>query len=322
MPASRAARSSWLPPTSALVAVWLVASTLTGAQLPTREIAVTFDDLPATHGGYAPMKETTDRLLDALTSAGVPAIGFVNEFKLFAAGDAEVGRRTALLRAWLDAGHDLGNHSYSHVVIGTVPFRQYADDVIKGETVTRRLLTERGKRLVFFRHPQLQTGPTEADRVQLARFLEERSYTVAPVTIDNNDFIFANAYRQARARNDVAMAARIADAYVSYMTQVIEHFEQLSRDFLGYEVKQTLLLHANALNADHFGRLALMLRARGYRFIRLGEALVDPAYTLPEAHSPRGLSWLHRWMLAKGQPMREEPREPAWIGAYAGEPSR
>ena len=95
----------------------------------------------------------------------------------------------------------------------------------------------------------------------------------------------------------------------------VEHFERLSRDFLGYEVKQTLLLHANALNADHFGRLAAMLRARGYRFISLSEALIDPAYALPEAQSPRGLSWLHRWMLAKGLPVREEPREPAWIGA-------
>lgn len=299
-----------------MAAAWLVTSAMTGAQTPAREIAVTFDDLPATHGGYGAMKQTTDRLLDALASAKVPAIGFVNESKLFTGGAAEVDQRTALLRAWLDAGHDLGNHSYSHVAIDQVPFQQYADDVIKGETVTRRLLAERAKRLAFFRHPQLRTGPTEAYRVQLARFLKERGYTVAPVTIDNNDFIFANAYQQARARNDTATAATIADAYISYMEQVIEHFETLSRAFLGYEVRQTLLLHANALNADHFGRLAAMMRARGYRFITLSDALTDRAYALPEAQSPRGLSWLHRWMLAKGQPLREEPAQPAWIDAY------
>jgi len=313
----------WWPQTWAfLAAAWLVVSAITGAETPAREMAVTFDDLPATHGGYGAMKQTTDKLLAALASAKVPAIGFVNESKLFAGGAAEVDRCTALLRAWLDAGHDLGNHSYSHVAIDQVPFQRYAEDVIQGETVTRRLLAERGKRLAFFRHPQLRTGPTEAYRVQLARFLEVRGYTVAPVTIDNNDFIFANAYQRAGARNDTATAAKIADAYLSYMEQVTGHFETLSRDFLGYEVKQTLLLHANTLNADHFGRLAALLRTRGYRFVTLSDALTDRAYALPEAQSPRGLSWLHRWMLAKGQPLREEPAQPAWIDAYASGTSR
>jgi hypothetical protein len=46
---------------------------------------------------------------------------------------------------------------------------------------------------------------------------------------------------------------------------------------------------------------------------KLREALKDEAYKLPEAQSKRGLSWLHRWMLAKGLPMKEEPGEPNWL---------
>jgi peptidoglycan-N-acetylglucosamine deacetylase len=97
------------------------------------------------------------------------------------------------------------------------------------------------------------------------------------------------------------------------MEQIFGHFEKLSRDFLGREVKQTLLLHANEITADHFDRLALALRRRGYRFITLDEALKDPAYSLPAAQSTRGLSWIHRWMLAKDLAMQEEPLEPVWI---------
>ena len=56
-----------------------------------------------------------------------------------------------------------------------------------------------------------------------------------------------------------------------------------------------------------------MFRARGYRFITLDAALEDPAYTLPEAPAARGLSWLYRWMLAKGLPMQAERLEPSFI---------
>lgn len=97
------------------------------------------------------------------------------------------------------------------------------------------------------------------------------------------------------------------------MESVFAHFEKLSQEFLGREVKQTLLLHANEINADHFDKLAGMMRKRGYTFITLEDALKDEAYKLPEAGSTRGLSWLHRWMLARGLAMKEEPSEPAWV---------
>jgi hypothetical protein len=97
------------------------------------------------------------------------------------------------------------------------------------------------------------------------------------------------------------------------MESVFAHFERVSRAFLGYEVRQILLLHANELNADYLTRLIRMLRARGYRFITLDAALDDPAYALPDVQVARGLSWLHRWMLAKGLPMRPEPLEPSFI---------
>lgn len=278
----------------------------------TRAVAVTFDDLPATHGEYAVMKRVTDGLLQKLKVENVPAIGFVTEFRL-GGGGAEVRRRTALLKQWLDAGHDLGNHSYSHIAIDQVPFEQYAADVIKGETITRGLLEEKGRKLRYYRHTQLRTGPTQEYKMKLSAFLANRGYTVAPVTVDNNDYIYAVAYSNAKRAGNAALQGKIAADYICYMEEVFEHFEKLSSDFLGYEVKQTLLLHANEINADHFDKLAQMLRRRGYSFITLDEALQDPAYRLADAQSKRGLSWIHRWMLAKGLPIREEPLQPDWI---------
>ncbi len=73
-----------------------------------REVAITFDDLPAL-GQLPQMRSITERLLKTITENKIPAIGFVNEGKLHFAGEQEA--RTALLQMWLDAGLELGNHT-------------------------------------------------------------------------------------------------------------------------------------------------------------------------------------------------------------------
>jgi len=252
-----------------------------------RQVAITFDDLPFTRGTATRSEKVMADLVKSITASGVPAIGFVNEGKLHVEGSV-APERVRLLRSWLDAGLDLGNHSFSHVSIDRVSLAEYEKDVIKGEVITRRLLDERGRRPRYFRHPQLRTGPTVAYQKGLASFLRRRRYEVAPVTIDNNDYIFAEVYSRAKERGDQAMMKQIVDAYVPYMETIFDFFEHLSEDSLGYEVRQTLLLHANDLNADHFGDLVAMMRRRGYEFISLEEALKDPAYRLPEGRQREG----------------------------------
>ena len=279
-------------------------------QRPQREVAITFDDLPAL-GPLTQMRSITERLLRTITANQIPAIGFVNEGKLHFAGEDEA--RTALLQMWVDAGLELGNHTYSHINMDQVSLAAYQEDVIRGEPVTRRLMEQKGMKLRYFRHPMLHTGPTLQYKKSLDEFLANRGYTIAPVTLDNNDFMFALVYDEAKKRGSAAEAKRIGDAYVPYMEAVFEFFEKLSVQTLGYEVKQTLLLHANEINADHFGDLVQMMKRRGYKFISLQNALSDRAYSLPEAPSKTGLSWIHRWRLAKNLEMKPEPNEPAFI---------
>jgi peptidoglycan/xylan/chitin deacetylase (PgdA/CDA1 family) len=276
-----------------------------------REIAITFDDLPATHGDLKKMAGITEKLLAKITANKVPAIGFVNEFKL--QPEAESARRAALLKMWLDRGLELGNHTYSHIAIDQTAIEDYKRDVIRGETVTKQLLAARGKKLRYFRHTQLRTGPTPEYKKALDEFLASRGYTVAPVTIDNNDYIFADVYASAKAQGHSETAKRVAVAYIPYMEEVFDHFEKISVEFLGYEVKQTLLLHANELNADYFDELVQMMKRRGYSFISLEEALKDRAYRLPDAQVKMGYSWIHRWMIAKGLSVKMEPREPQFV---------
>ncbi len=109
-----------------------------------REVAITIDDLPATLGGLETMTYVTNHLLSSIKTNKVPAIGFVNESKLFRRG--EMDARTALLQMWLDAGLELGNHTFSHLGYNRATLNEYKENIIRGETVTQMLLREKGKK--------------------------------------------------------------------------------------------------------------------------------------------------------------------------------
>jgi peptidoglycan-N-acetylglucosamine deacetylase len=293
-----------------LASVLAIHASAQGAS-PRRQVAVTFDDLPAPYGDLADLRRITPAILASVKRNGVPTVGFVNERKLYRHG--EVDERVNLLRAWLDAGAELGNHTFSHINLQSAPLADYEEDVVRGETVTRWLLQERGMKLRYFRHPFLFTGATPEYKEGLAKFLASRGYTVAPVTVDNADYVFAEVYYKAKKRGDAETAKRVADAYVPYMENIFDFFERLSAETFGREVSQVLLLHANEINADRFDELAAMLKRRGYTFVTLEDALKDPAYKEPDALYKNGVSWIRRWRVAKGMPDKEEPETPQFV---------
>ncbi len=319
---------------SALVAIILAASSVRGsgqegarpvlsredASAP-RRVAVTIDDVPGVPADGMcdanAVLSVNRRMVDHLVAADAPATVFVVEGRI-----CDELRETLLPRVlslWLDAGFSLGNHSFSHLDLNTSSLETYQRDVLRGETVTRRALAPYGRSLRYFRFPMLHTGQDPETKLAMERFLKEHGYRNAPVTIDNQEWVFANAYRQARRRSDAATAECVAAAYVPFMESVVAFFEGWSRRVVGYEPPQVLLLHVNTLNAAYLGDVLTMLERRGYQFVSLDDALADPAYQLPDTYVGRqGLSWVHRWAIARGIPVREEPREPRWVRALAG----
>jgi peptidoglycan/xylan/chitin deacetylase (PgdA/CDA1 family) len=215
---------------------------------------------------------------------------------------------------WLDAGLELGNHTYSHRDLNTMPLDQFQADVLRGEAVTRTLLKEKGQRPRYFRHPFLHVGSDLKVRRAFEVFLSQHGYTVAPVTIDNDEFVYAAAYAKALRRGDTAAAGRIADDYLRYMDQVFTFYEDVSRRVTGREVPQILLLHANTLNADRFHAVAEALKRRGYTFVSVAQALEDPVYGLrDEFVGAPSNSWFNHWEITAGRPPVPTPGPPEWI---------
>lgn len=289
-----------------------------------RRIAVTFDDLPyqATEDALcdpAHLLALTQGFVDMLRPLDTHGTAFVNEGKV-----CEPTRTSTLPQAldlWLDAGLDLGNHTANHINIHRTTPEAYLANVDAGAPTTRAVLEARGRHLHWFRHPYLFTGETQAKHDAIAAGLAQRGYTVAPVTIDNNDWMFADVYRKAEAVQDTDLMQRVGAAYVAHMTTVLDFFEPYSAEITGgREPAQVLLLHANTLNQSYYPQIHALYLARGYRFVPLQEALADPIYSHADTFvAANGVSWLHRWTQTDGRPIRWEPQPPAWIQkAYEG----
>jgi len=291
---------------------------------PDRRIAVTIDDLPwARLDEIAPadLQVRHQRLIEQLRRAGVPVVGFVNENKLQVDGKVDP-QRLAMLEDWLDAGYELGNHTYSHADINEVGVPAFEKEILDGERQLRPLLAERGQAPRWFRHPYLRTGRTAEQKATVASFLDAHGYRIAPVTIDNGEWVWAFAYAnvmdsQPDSPAREAQLERLRSGYVPYMLNKLDYYEAQSLQLLGYALPQVWLMHANELNADCFATLVEATRRRGYRFVSLEEAMRDPAYTHADGYEGRyGPSWLHRWAMAENKPKTfyaGEPEVPRWV---------
>ena len=290
-----------------------------GASAEQRRVAITFDDLPiagSANKDEATRRKITLRLLQAIVEREIPAIGFVNEIKL-QTDEAVDERGVDLLRLWLASGLDLGNHSFSHFDLHRTALDDFKADVIRGQTVTSMLLAERGQIIRYFRHPYLHTGISLETKLELEDFLAQNGYQVAPVTIDNSEWIYARAYDLALQAGDAELVQQVGIEYVAYMLKMFEFYEDQSNRLFDRNIAQVLLLHANELNSDWFGVLADRLREKGYSFISLTEALQDPAYQSADTYiGSGGITWLHRWAITRNMDpamFRGEPETPEHI---------
>ena len=300
-----------------------VSSTAESRQVATRRVAITFDDLPVVSRSFttaADHDRITKQLVATIRAHRIPAIGFVNEGKLYRAGALQ-SQEVELLRQWTRAGLELGNHTYSHLDLHTAPLSEYLADITRGDELTRRVLGEAGRTPRYFRHPFLHTGRTLAARAQVDSLLTKRGYLVAPVTIDNSDYVVAAAYDDALGRRDSVEARRIGTEYLAYMERVFAFYEAQSKAIASREIPQVLLVHASVMNADWFDAVARMMERRGYAFASLDEVLADPVYRSPDTYiGPAGITWLHRWALTRGlrgSVFAGEPEVPADIAAAA-----
>jgi peptidoglycan/xylan/chitin deacetylase (PgdA/CDA1 family) len=259
------------------------------------QIALTFDDLPAIslikRQDY--VDETNRRLLAGLRGHHMPAIGFVNEYKL---DELDRARQITILRHWLRAGMDLGNHTFSHESPNELGLAKYLDDIAQGEVETKKLLAARGRRERWFRAPNLETGHPMATKQAILTWLDAHGYTMAPVTMNATDWQFAEPYDDAIAHRDLARAHRLRAAYLAYTARTVHWYRAAAHALFGRDIAYVMLLHASRLNADSIGDLAAIFKAEGLKPVSLDQAMRDPAYRTPDRYAKAdGVDWMERY---------------------------
>ena len=125
-----------------------------------KEICITLDDLPVVSYDFKDIefqRTIVNKLIKTFDEYQIPAIGFVNERKLYTHGDVNE-EKVELLKTWLAAGYELGNHTYSHKDYHKVSFDAFTADILNGEKVCKDLVNKYNQKYIYFRHPFLHVG--------------------------------------------------------------------------------------------------------------------------------------------------------------------
>jgi peptidoglycan/xylan/chitin deacetylase (PgdA/CDA1 family) len=260
-------------------------------------VAFTFDDLPV-HAALPPGVGRIDiarSILAALRAHHVPpTYGFVN-----AKGLDESPANRDVLRMWREAGHRLGNHTFSHMDLDANTVDAFERDIIDNEAVLRAYMGDEGWR--WLRFPYLREGEVPEKRLAIATFLEHRGYRIAEVTISFDDYAYNDPYARCLAKNDHASVEWMKKSYLERAAAAVSASRESANLVYGRDIPHVMLLHFGAFDAVMLPALLAALEKGKARFATLEEAQGDPAYApRPDVPCPPGRTLLGRMMEAKG----------------------
>lgn len=259
----------------------------------TKQIAITFDELPAAQSFEEVQPDAiTYLVLDALKKHGVKATGFVV--------GSRIERNLELLGQWLQAGHTLGSMTYDNEDFHNVTVDQFKKQVVEGADELEPLLEGFEQQNRYFRFPFLHYGTTKKDKQAMRDFLGSHRQVLSHATIVPEDFTYNNALAGLGKIPDSTRLLRLRDEYFNHVLDQVDREELIAQNLVGHQVKQIVLLRANRLNAIFLDELLTALEDQGYNFITLDAALRDEVYARIDTYTgSRGVGYLE--MLAAGK---------------------
>lgn len=242
-----------------------------------RQVAITIDDGPSSGAGndLEKFQAISTGIREAFVAEKVPAIMFINERQFHLPGQQE--QRVRVLEEWIQAGLEVGNHTYSHKRLEKTELPVFFEDVVQGEAISRELLRQHQQTLTWFRYPYLSSEQGEK-AAAVEAFLRERHYRIAPVTVDYKDYSFASAYSRYVRAGEKAKADELFGSVMRALEHAFEYSEKRSQELLGYELPQILLIHCNEMNSRTLPETLHRIRQRGYQFVSMEQAMQDAAY--------------------------------------------
>lgn len=253
------------------------------------QLALTMDDPTLSLGSILKWPEANTRILKAISAKDVRAALFVCGMRVDEADGAK------LLSAWDQAGHLICNHSYSHLFYdnGRTSYADFAVDFLKNEKV----IAPYHNRAQLFRYPFLKEGDTAEKRDRFRTLLKERGYRVGHVTIDASDWYVSQQFVDRLGKQPNAAVAPYRDFLIAHLLERAAFYRQLALDVLGRDIRHTLLVHFNPLNAFVLPDVMNAFETAGWQWIDASLAYEDPVFRSQPHTLPAGESLV--WALAK-----------------------
>lgn len=271
-----------------------------GSPADQKAIAITFDKLPFMEPlGFWTPRELSNLVLRTLSAESIQAVGFVIEEKV-----ADRPETLVVLHDWVERGQHIGNNTYSYLDLNEVDWQEFVSQIAD---VQRRLrqVTRFTPMPRYFRYPMLHEGNTKAKREEISKRLLRNDFIAVPATVLLSDFEFNHIY--VRVADDEDRVNRLRDGLLALIRDSLEYAESQSAAVFGRQIPQILQLHFGVATANFLPEILGFLKAQGYRFITVTEALSDPAYSADEQYvGPLGLSFIDRVAATRGLPFRED----------------
>ena len=283
---------------------FLLLVTLLAGPVRADELAITLDDPNLALTPLLMPDARNAAILRALEKAGLKTILFVCGSKV------DTPRGKTLLRTWSRAGHELGNHTYSHTLFNreSMTVAAFSVDTVKNEPLIEGLpgFVKR------FRYPFLKEGDTRDKRNGMRSWLVTHGYRSGAVSVDASDWAIDDRLRARLTREPKADVTPYRDYYVKHILDRATYYRTLARDVVGRPVKHVLLLHHNLLNALFLGDLIVALKADGWTLVNPETAYSDPIYGEDVDLVPAGESVVWQVAKKKGRTVRYPAEDAAY----------
>ena len=259
-------------------------------------IALAIENLPSTDTmSLINAVDINDQILAVLEKYNIPAVGFVNESRIYVDSNSE--NRIKILKKWLSNGLELGNQAYTNKSLNLIPDDEYHQEIIKGEKVISQLMREYKMKLRYFMPSYLHLGTNARSYDSLISFLKSRGYILVPVTIINDDWLFNRDYIKAIEIQDLDLAEKIKKRYLEFTKRRFEFYIQASRQIFGSDIDQVFLIHLNKINADSLEEIIKIPVKFGYAYCKLEQILNSFPYNDKKYlnFAKSGVSWIRRF---------------------------
>jgi hypothetical protein len=239
-------------------------------------VAFTLDDIPLWPRSHPPygysVASIVQKISDALVRNGIRNVyGFGNSWSLVQ--NPELG---TVLDAWRAAGHHVGNHTHSHLVLTEIGSERYCGDIDLADRHLAPWISQAPTR--FFRYTLCHWGDTDEKRAEVLAHLAAANYQPADVSSWWYEWHWNRAWRNARDRSDSESAEQLERNFGAACTAQLRYDHATLAQWFGREAPLIALGHAVPFFAEVADRLFELLVAEGVEFISLEEAVADPVY--------------------------------------------